>query len=445
MLLRKKLACACASFISLAIPAPGSTSTIDPLRIESLSAIDLFTLADEARAAGNIADASAIYDALSKDPHAEIRAEARFRKAMMLAGMSRYTEAAVSLRALLDEKPHEARVRLELARILALIGDESAARRELRQVQSAGLPPNIARVVDQFANALRSTKPIGGNIEFALAPDNNINRATKAKTLDTVIAPLDLSEDARARSGMGLRLSGQGYARLPIDRSTTFLPRLSGSADLYQEDRFNDMSSSLQLGVERILPTSGRLVVSAGQSWRWYGGAYYVRTGSISLDWLQPTSRTAQIKASISAAKANYRLNDLQDGHLYNGDLGYEKAFTPQSGGSVSITVNRQTANDPGYATRSLGAAALYFHDVGRVTIFGSASVRRLEGDDNLFLFPERRKEWFARTNIGATFRQATFHGLAPVVRISVERNRSNVGLYDYRRSSAEMGFSRAF
>ena len=61
---------------------------------EQLSAADLFVLADRARAAGRLDDASAIYNALTRDANADVRAEARFRKGMMLADARQFAEAA---------------------------------------------------------------------------------------------------------------------------------------------------------------------------------------------------------------------------------------------------------------------------------------------------------------------------------------------------------------
>ncbi|RHW18135.1 DUF560 domain-containing protein [Sphingomonas gilva] len=408
------------------------------------SATQLFELADQARAAGQLANAEAIYRALTADPDPEIRAEARFRLGMMLADQKRYTDAAVLFRALLDEKPDAARVRLELARILALMGDERAARRELRQVQAGGLPPEVSLVVDQFATALRSRKTLGGSFEIALAPDSNINRATDDTTLDTIIAPLELSEDARETSGLGVKLAGQGYARVALTPSLSLLPRLSGQAELYGKGAFNDISSSAQLGLEWAAGRD-RIRPSIGTTWRWYGGDFYARTHSASVNWQHPVSKRAQLVLDGSVARADYKLNDLQDGWLYSLSASIERAFDARSGGSLTLSGLRQTARDPGYATASGGVGAVYWRDFGRTTGFVTADVRRLEGDARLFLFPERRKDWLLRATAGATFRQATLWGFAPVLRASVERNSSTVGLYDYSRVAMEAGVTRAF
>src|SRR4051794_14867047 len=105
------LAAAGSSMVLLLAALTGPAAAAET--VKGLKAVDLFRIADQARAAQRIADAEAIYVALAHDPDPEVRAEARFREGMMLAGLKRYREAAGLFRALLDEKPGAARVRLE--------------------------------------------------------------------------------------------------------------------------------------------------------------------------------------------------------------------------------------------------------------------------------------------------------------------------------------------
>lgn len=409
-----------------------------------VSAVEIFRLADAAQAAGRLDDAEAFYRALTHDPDVEIRTEARFRLGMMLDRLGRHRDAAVTFRALLDEKPDAARVRIELARVLATIGDETAARRELRQAQAGGLPPEVAQVVNQFATALRSRKPIGASVEFALVPDSNINRATDSETLDTVIAPLELSRDAREMSGIGVRAAGQAYLRQSLGGNLTFLPRISGQGEFYRQSAFNDVSASVQLGLEWS-PGRERLRPSLGTTYRWYGGTLYARTAAATLNWQHPLGARVQIDTTLTVADTDYRLNDLQDGMLWNAGIAYERAFDARSGGSVTLTGTRQTARDPGYATISGGADLLYWRELGRTSAFVTLGGRRLEGDERLLLFPDRRREWTLSCSVGATFRTLTVHGFAPLVRVEFERNWSTVGIYDYRRVAGTFGITRAF
>ncbi|HEX4694428.1 surface lipoprotein assembly modifier [Sphingomonas sp.] len=437
----QRLACTQIAIIGLAL---GVAPALAQERRTGLSATDLFALAERDVAADHPADALAIYTALARDPDLEVRSEARFREGMLLGALKRYAEAATVFRAFLDEKPGTPRVELELARVLIAMGDEAAARRALRQAQASGLPSDVAVVVDQFAAALRSTQRLGGSLEIALAPDSNVNRATSARTLDTVIAPLTLSRDARQQSGVGIKLSGQGYARLNLTQNLALLPRLSGAASLYRSPAFRDVSASALLGLEWRVGHD-RLTPAAGPTWRWYGSQFYARTDTIALDWLHPLGRRSQLTVSGSAAHASYRLNPLQSGGLFDVSAGIEHAIDAKSGIGGGVGATRQAARDPGYSTIAGYANAFGWRDFGRVTIFGSASVRRTEGDARLAIFTDRRRETLYQMATGATIRSLTFHGFAPVVRLTYERNVSSVGLYDYHRLAADLGVTRAF
>lgn len=426
-----------------ACPVPAAAEAQES-RQTGVSAVELFSIAEAARQTNRPDDAEAIYRALASDPDAEIRAEARFRHAQMLIASGRRREGALLLRALLDEKPDAARARLELAAVLLQLEDEGGARRQLRQAQAAGLPRDVSLAIDQFANALRARQPFGGSLSFAIVPDSNINRATDAQTLDTVIAPLDLTEDARGQSGLGLRIGGQAFARVPLGTRLTLLPRASAQAELYRQNEFNDISASLALGVE-LTRTRDRLRPSIAQTVRYFGGELHAQTRSIAVNWLRLLGRRSQLDATATAARADYRRNDLQDGWLFDLSASYERAFDARSGGSLTVAGGRHSARDPGYSTTSGGAALVYWREVGRLTLFGSLGLRRLEADERLLLFPERRRDWNASASAGGTVRHFSYRGFAPLIRLSYERNASTVGLYDYRRTAIDFGATRAF
>ena len=433
----------CLAFALVLLLAP-ALPTHAAVIAQHLSAVDLFHIADQAIQKGKFADAEAIYDALAKDPDAEVRAEARYRHAVMLAGRKRYQQAAVLLRALLDEKPNATNVRLELARVLAAMGHEAEAQRQIRQAQAAGLPPGVALAVKQFSDALHSNRPLGGSIDLAIAPDSNINRATASQTLDTVIAPLTLSKDARQRSGLGLEGGAQAFARLALAPDLDLTPRISGSADLYRDHEFDDMSGSAMLGLEWRLGRD-RVSPSAGETWRWYGGALYASTPTATLGWIHPIGSRAQLEAQVSGGWSHYPINSLQDGVLLGASVSYERALSARLGASLTLDVARQGAKDPGYATWSGGGTVLAWREVGRTSLFLSAGLHRLQGDDRLFLFPERRLEWLYQVGAGATMRRFTWRGFAPVVRVKYERNQSTVELYDFSRVVTSFGVTGAF
>lgn len=409
-----------------------------------LTAPALFELADEKARAGEVSNAITIYRALERDRDVTIRSEARFRHGQLLARQNKFAEAAVLYRAILDEQPQAQRIRLELAAVLARIGDVSAARKMLREAQAGGLPPDLARAVNQYAAALRSRKPLSASMEISLAPSTNINRSTSERTLDTILAPFQLSDDARAKSGVGIKIGGQSTARSPISSQIALLTRVSGQANFYRDGSFNDVTGSLQVGAEDQL---GKLRIQplAGRSWRWYGGKPYATTNAASINLLKPLGAVAQIQVDLGFGYADYNANDFQDGPLYNANVTYERSFSPRFGGSIAFGFDRQKSHDPGYATMAYSSQILTWRDAGKTSFYLSAGISRLMSDKNIFLFKDKRREWQFRSSAGAVLRALTVSHFSPVIRLTYERNRSTVGLYDYRRFGAELGISRAF
>lgn len=155
---------------SASAPASASAETV------TLSPAELFAFADRARDAGDYATAETAYRALAGNPDVELRSEARFRLGLMLADQQkRWSAAAIEFRRILDDKPKVARVRLELARMQAMLGNLRSAEREFRAAEAAGLPPEVERMVRFYANALSARKAFGGSLEIALAPSHFVD------------------------------------------------------------------------------------------------------------------------------------------------------------------------------------------------------------------------------------------------------------------------------
>ncbi len=427
------------------MPAPAlAGEERPPPQSVSLSVSDLFAFADRARDAGDYATAETAYRALAGNPDIEPRSEARFRLAMMLADrQGKHREAASEFRRILDEKPKAARVRLELARMQALLGNLGAASRELRAAEASGLPREVQQMVRFYANALSARKPFGGSIEVAIAPDSNINRATKSDTLGTVLGDFTLDEDARARSGVGLALRGQAYARAPLGPARNLLLRLSGSADIYRQSQFDDFILGVQAGPEF---TWGRdkFALSAGPSWRWYGTDPYSFSVGGSANWQHPLGKRGQLRVDAGAGRTNNKRNDLQDATHYSLAAGVDRAFSARFGGGLQVRGTREVARDLGYSTASGGVSAYLFRELGKTTAVILLDYSHLEADRALFLF-ERRIDDRMTANMSATFRNLRVGSFAPLARVRFERNYSSVGFYDFSRIAAEVGITSAF
>ena len=113
-----------------------------------LTTEQMLELATQAQARGDMAIAERVYRALADDPNPEVRVEAMFRHGKMLVQAGHLRDGGLMLRQVVDARPDAIAARLELARALDLLGDKDAAWREMRAVQSRGLPIEVARLVD---------------------------------------------------------------------------------------------------------------------------------------------------------------------------------------------------------------------------------------------------------------------------------------------------------
>jgi tetratricopeptide (TPR) repeat protein len=418
---------------------------VSPSATVQLTPAQLFTFADAARDAGDFATAEQAYRALATNPDIELRSEARFRLALMLADrQGKPREGAVELRRILDEKPAAARVRLELARLQALLGDLGAARRELRAAQAAGLPPEVERAVRFYAAALQANKPFGGSIELALAPDSNINRATRSDTLGTVIGNFALDDNARARSGLGAALRGQVWWRQGLDSNASLLARISTSASLYRDPQFHDVVLGFQLGPE-FRAGADRLSLSAGPTWRWYGAQPFSHSFGGEAALLHPIGGKAQARIALGITHTTNLRNALQTGNTYALTTGLDRALSARFGLGAALSATRTKAADPGWSDASGGLSAYAWREAGRTTFVATVGYNRLEADERLFLYPRRRVDNRLTASLAATWRAIQWKGFAPLTRVSWERNRSTLELYTYRRVAAELGITSAF
>ena len=423
-------------------PAPARGDAANSIR---LTPAQLFDFAEASIRSGDFETAEQAYRALISNPDLEIRTEARFRLGLMLAdGLRRYADAAVLFRRILDDKPGAQRVRIELARMQLLLGNLRSAEREFRAASAGGLPPEVEQIVRFYAQSLSATKPFGFNFEVALAPDSNINRATNTDTVGTIIGDFSLSDDAQANSGVGLSLRGQAFVRTKIDKHADLLVRASVNGDFYRANEFDDYATVLQIG-----PTynSGRdrLTFAALVGWRWFGREPFSFTYGGNAQWEHPLGKRAQLRVNGALTHREDRFNNSRSADNVVLSVGVDRAISQRFGVGARVFAQRDAANDPGFSTVTAGVNTLAFREFGRTTAVLNLGYSRLEADERLTLFPERRVDNRYSASLAGTFRALKVGRFAPLLRVNYERNQSSVGINDFTRIAGEVGLTAAF
>lgn len=406
-------------------------------------AAQVFALADQLYAAGDLAGAEAALGAITQDKHVELRAEAWFRIAAVREKRGDLGGAAAALRQVIAEQPQAPRARLELARLLSLMGQKDAARAELAGAQQIGLPAEVAATVRQFSTSLAPPRRRGLSVELASGADSNINRATTSPFVDTIIAPFTLDPESRRQSGIGFSASVQGWSQNRL-ASLDLMSRATLRADLFAKSRFNDIQLSADSGPQwqgrwgRVHPA---LLVER----RWYGGTGYAFGYGGQLGWQAALSQRLGAELGLSFVHQSIDRNRFQDGWRTNANVSLSRRWGAATTVRGTVRYGALDARAEAESLDQFGADALVASRLGAVTLFGEAGYTLTRGRAPIFLFGRRREDRRFDLSAGALFPRWAVGGFAPLVRLSRTNSKADIQLYDYRRTRLDLGVSRSF
>src|SRR4051794_7890137 len=439
LLLLKAVAVAAASVQAPAVPDPCAGQE----NCQQLTAAQMFAAADDLAARGDLAGAAELLEALTQDPHAELRAEARFRLAAVREKLGDLKGAVAALRQLLAEQPQANPARLELARLLSRLGETTAAKTELAAAAAWGLPPDVDQSVRRFASSLRTTKKRGLTVELAGGPDTNVNRSTSSLFIDTIIAPFELDAAARRQAALGFTGSARGYSRDRIG-PITLLSGAGFRADVSTKPRFNDFQLALDSGPEAAI-RGARVRPALLYERRWFGGDPYSTGIGGQMEVLAPLGHKTQLGLSGSHIHQKIAPNRGQDGWrtALNADL--TRAFGAGTTGRISVRYASLDARVNPESLRQAGAGLLLSREQGPVTLFGEVDYTRTHGIEPIFLFGKTRRDNRWDVIAGAIFNRARLAGFSPLMRVTHSDSRANIVLYDYRRTRLDFGVTRSF
>jgi outer membrane protein len=412
---------------------------------ENLTAAQLFEAADSAVTQGQYETAITLLTALTNDPNDDYRAEARVRLARIHVALGTLRTAATWYQKVLDEKPNSVAARVELARVLAQLGEEGAAERQLRRAAAApGLPDDVSRALGRIGAGLRSNAPIGGSFQLGIAPDSNINRATNAQQVDIFGLPFALNEDGQAQSGIGVTVNAGGFVRRKFNANSRLVAQVSIDADLYKKSDFNDISVAANIGPEiRGGRSIFRPSVSAGR--RWLGANKLYDFYGISTSLQRSISKTSQIRIVTSVTNFDYPTRADLSGPIYSLALAYEREITPRLSSRVGINAARTDANAPSNASNTVGGDITLSRDAGRFTVFSRIGYSYTKGDAPFVAFATNRRDNLYDAEIGLVFRQISALGLSPLIRVKRTENKSPITIFDFKRTRFEFALTRSF
>lgn len=344
--------------------------------------------------------------------------------------------------AILALRPELVRVRLELAQAYYHAGHDDKARYHFNASLGDALPSSVEAAVESYLRGIDARKRWSVSLSASVLPETR--RSDREEVLIGGV-PFRLDEDARESSGVGgLVSAGVSFSPTITDHMRGVFAA-SGAAKLYERSDWHDITTSADIGLAR-LADNGSVSGGLRLGRRWVGGEPYRR--SIG-PWTQARLRLSRSTHLGLALSAGYRAHDNRPDRD-----GWRIAVTPHllrvldsrtsiRAEPVFEIVDARTDHH-GSRLIGLGVTVSRTFDGGlSASLVPSVHVRRFAARDPLF--GSRQRDRNVRLGVRVLHRSLRYGGFAPYIGYSLEWNRSNIQIHDFRNHGVIAGISRTF
>ncbi len=368
---------------------------------------------------------------------------------------AQYSRAVFALERVLVVQPANGRARAELARALFAVGDTKNARTLLTQTKEQGVPPEVAKTIDQFLQAIDKVEEASQStvrvfVEGSLGYDSNANSGPGTTSFAVPILPalgnITLTAGLPTAASFATLAAGVSGRRV-LDSRWSLFGSLTGN------QRWNGSSG--------VVPNNQQIDLSAGASYREDKNEYSLSAlagtsssnGSKDRDqsgivgeWTYRLDGFRQFNTYAQLIRMTYPISirDVQrnvfgtsyaqlfrDGTIIFGGIysGYENQFDP-------------TAPQLGHTLWGLRAGGQKPLGEG-LSMFASLGFedRTFNGQDPTFLVIRHDQQ--VNVNLGITWIPAKSWRVTPL--LSLTRTTSNVVLNDFSKQSIGVTVRREF
>lgn len=365
-----------------------------------------------------------------------------FIRGMALAEMGRYLEAADEFRWMLTQDPSLLRPRLELARVLVLIGQHDSAKYNFEQVLANDIPETVRQnILNILANIREKTAML--TVSFAFVSDSNPNQATSAEEVEVGGVRYRLNSNSRASQTTGTRLAFDG--RLPLAESSLWFVRANGEFNQYSEQRLN--FQYLQGALGRNFQFQDRtLSIEAGGHAAVYGNDPLYDGAVLAVGDFHQLRPDVGIKFSAMAQQLNYRDYPHLSGWQYGATVQGVYAPSSISRWEVAAGVLRNEAKEAPYSFLQYQLSGRYIREWvgGWITGIGlHGSVADYDDTDPVFL--KKRLGTETKLEFELSNRRLRIWKFTPQLQFGWIDRHSNIDFYSYSRAYARIGMSGDF
>ena len=367
-----------------------------------------------------------------------------------------HDKAIAAFRMILVNRPDLVRVRLELARVFFLKGQDGLARRHFEAVLAGGVPPPVAANIRQFLAIMQARKRLTGYFGMAVAPDSNLNAASESEIIyiDTVFGRLPFTRqgDYGAQSGFGLSVWGGGEVQHRDPFNDRLWLRIGADTAVreYPGGDFDQHFLAAHAGPRWLAGPRTEISLLATAQRQWLGGDPYADEFGARLELDRRLGPTVWARGTAAYRQRDHLSRDFLDGPVV--DFTASFAWTPAPVLRVHLTA--------GY-TRD-HAALEHWRNLSRwvrvgtslalplgFTLGTSIQAQRVyydgAGQPHLTLDGRPRFDRIRSFSISVLNRAFTVYGFSPQLALIHDVRLTNAQAQEYERNRAELRFVRQF
>lgn len=419
----------CASALMLAGPAHAE---VDALVRESLA------LAEQGKAQQAFDQLAAVETQRAGDPD--------FDTVLGIAAneTGQFTRAVFALERALTVQPGNSRARAELGRALFALGDNQAARQVLQETKRDGIPPEAARKIDEFLQAIdrneeAARSSVRGYIEAGAGRDSNINSGPG----NANVAVPALGGLVFTLGPTGVRLKDSFYSvgagisgRYVIDPRLSLIGGVSGNYRFNNDyNDFDTRQFDLNAGASYKVDKDEYTVAAQAGTFAADNIAVRDQWGLVG-EWTHRPDAATQWSTYLQLSTLRYPGQSLRDANRYVIGTSYARAFRGgllAFGGVYAGTENERAANVPHLGHRLAGMRAGLQQSLNAdvdVFVNGGYEERRYGGADPLFLVTRRDRQ--TSLNLGLTWVPVVSWRVTP--QLSLLKTHSNIAISDFSK-----------
>lgn len=366
-----------------------------------------------------------------------------------------FTRAVFALERVLTVQPGNSRARAELGRALFSLGDNQAARQVLQETKRDGIPPEAARKIDDFLQAIERNEEaarssIRSYVEAGVGRDSNINSGpSNANVAVPSLGGLVLTLGATSVKlkdsfySIGAGISG----RYVIDPRLSLIGGVSGNHRFNNDyNDFDTRQFDLNGGASYKVDKDEYTVAALAGTFAADNSAVRNQWGVVG-EWTHRPDAANQWTSYLQLSTLRYPGQTLRDADRYVIGTSYATAFRSgllAFGGLYAGTENERAAGVAHLGHRLAGLRAGLQQSINAdVDVFANMGYeeRRYGGADPLFLRTRRDRQ--TSLNLGLTWVPVVNWRITP--QLSLLTTDSNIAISNFSKRVLSLTVRRDF